>query len=133
MGQCGCRDFHPNFALPGPDGSVYCLQIDPGCPDCDAHQTGLVVQKLSGDEVRDWDANHLPVLELKPVDGADFQERTILIVDPEHITNSLVEYVGAAYGAWDGDKEGLRDAVREALRGAVFKSRQDAEKDDHLA
>lgn len=126
MGQCGCRDFHPDYALKGPDGSVLCLQVDPGCPDCHDHKVGLVVQKLEGDAVRDWDANHLPEFPLQFSDGADFHEGVLVLLDPDHVAAELTEFIGAAFGVHQDHGDEFRDAVREAVRNAVFKTRKES-------
>jgi len=136
MGQCGCCDFDPLYALPGPDGTFYAIQVDPGCPDCHEHRVGVVVHRLSGDAVADWEVQHARRLEFHETDGSDFRERVLLVLDPAHLAALLAPELLAAAEAGATEEEFLelvQETVRDNLRDAVLKSRQDAEQDDHLA
>jgi hypothetical protein len=138
MGECGCKNFHPDYGLPGPDGSVYALQIDPGCPYCDEHRVGVVVQKLSGEAVEDWDAKHLPKFPIRPIGGRNFQEGVLLVVNPDHVADDLIKYLveGLDYEDFNVNKdlaEEFRDEVRRAVREGIFKSRKDASEDEYIA
>ena len=92
MGQCGCGDFHPQFKLPGPEGSFYALQLYTGCLDCRT-PAGIIVAKLKGDEVDEWDVKHIPDLTWtgsKQEPEPDYQERALALVDIE----KLAKYLG---------------------------------------
>lgn len=93
MGQCGCGDFYPQFTLPGPDGSVYALQLFNGCHDCRA-PAGIVINKLSGEQLDMWEIEHIPKLELRPTPDhkpdCEFREACLVTVDVE----KLAKYIG---------------------------------------
>lgn len=90
MGQCGCGDFKPNFKLPGPNGSVYCIELFSGCHDCRA-PAGVVIEKLSGEELITWDVQTIPTAQLVNLGKSDdHQTRAWALVDVE----ALAKYIG---------------------------------------
>ncbi len=81
MGQCGCGDYHPEFQFPGPDGSVYTLEIYDSCRYCETPM-GVVVthhRKLT-DENDDYAVRELPLLPF--TDLGDSLSASVPLVDP---------------------------------------------------
>lgn len=99
MGQCGCGDFHPQFTLPGPDGSVYALELFTGCHDCRA-PPGVVVARLSGEQLDVWEVEHIKELELRPRpepdgtepddwDAKEYRDAFLVTLDVEQFAKHL--------------------------------------------
>lgn len=125
MGQCGCCDYQPEFKLEGPAGTVYTIQLDPGCRYCDEHRIGLIVHRLKDETAHDWEAYRTDPLEFKSVDdGGNFAEARYLVLNPDHLIKRLTEELGGSIE--DPDlAEIVKDAVRETMQEAIFDSRKE--------
>ena len=52
MCECGCGEFHADFKMPGPNGTVYLLQVYPSCDNgCDM-PAGVRIMKIKPE--REW-------------------------------------------------------------------------------
>lgn len=111
MGQCGCGDFYPEFTLPGPDGSLYAIELFSGCHDCHA-PAGVHIAKLSGEQIGEWEAEYIPKLELHPLNPVmdkevekGYRDRFLTLVD----VDALAKYIG-----FEGDKIEVYRGLAEA-------------------
>lgn len=69
---------------------MYCVELFAGCHDCRA-PAGLVIEKLSGEELITWDVQSVPTAELMNLEeNADHQTRAWVLVDVE----ALAKYIG---------------------------------------
>jgi hypothetical protein len=83
MGECGCPRM--DYRFPGPHGTVYALELYPGCHDCET-PVGIAIHKLSSDDRQVCEG--LPEL---PFVGNEFAEP---LIEPTTLLEALKEYVG---------------------------------------
>lgn len=91
MGQCGCGDFYPQFKLPGPNGSIYAIELFSGCHDCRS-PAGVSIVRLSGEQLQEWEAEHIPLLEWAErsrLRGDGYKDRFLTLVDVEKLAKYL--------------------------------------------
>lgn len=87
MGTCGCGDFYPDFKFEGPDGSLYTLQIYRGCEGCQTPM-GVIISRLDGDEIEEWEAQHLPELPFHEL-SKTYRETVVEVTDPMKVAKYL--------------------------------------------
>lgn len=122
MGQCGCCDFQPDYQFPGPDGSIYTLTIDTGCSDCDRPDHGIVIHKLSGIAMEEWDVKSSPPLPGAILDESDMIEWRIPTLSIEQVTDKLMNDPGDM-GMDDSEwKESVVKALKDSKPSGESKS-----------
>ncbi len=67
MGSCGCMNFNPDAQFPGPDGSVYTIQIYRPCDYCET-PLGIDIQRIDAEGQEMWDTEGLPQLKFEQID-----------------------------------------------------------------
>lgn len=87
MGECGCGNFYPEFKFPGPDGSVYALQVYRGCEGCQT-PVGVIISRLTGEEIEEWDVEHLPELPFHDI-SENYREYLVQVADPMKVAQHL--------------------------------------------
>lgn len=118
MGQCGCNDIDYERRFPGPYGTIYALEIHPGCPYCHTpvgiaiHCLGFEQQSEMEELDPDW-VDDLPELEFVEY-GPDWGVGTVPILDPEILKRIALRYVEG-----DGERILIEDALEHAHIDAV--------------
>ncbi len=116
MGQCGCGDYQGEFQFPGPGGSIYSLEVYPGCDYCDQGPGIVIHRHVSEDGKVNWGVREqfaLPFREFGDGDG----EAAVPILD-------LDAFRGAVRDASDDldiDRQGeLKHELTRALSDVVI-------------
>lgn len=86
MGACGCGEQNEVARFPGPDDTVYVLEIYPGCSGCDESPC-IAINKLSKYDMDFYDLNDLSQLKFRE-DGIGVAVSTISGVN---LRNGLVD------------------------------------------
>lgn len=119
MGACGCGDYQPMFRFPGPDGTVYALEVYAGCGDC-ATGPGVMIHRHGEEGRRDWDVDHLPELPFHDL-GAPEGQFAMPILSWESARKRFVPLAQDPDQSDDfGAKMVVDDILREGLRHAVI-------------
>ena len=94
MGQCGCGDFYATHKLAGPAGTVYALDVYPGCESCGT-PVAVLVYRFSEDEAKRWHVPSLRDLPFDQLNGKDYdgQHAFIPIWHPKRLVDALWEAI----------------------------------------
>ena len=110
MGSCGCCDHPGEFRFKGPDNSWYILQIYPSCQGCGT-AAGITIYKFATDEMKDWGAEQLPIIDI-PYDG-----KAIEVIHPRLFLEGL-----EAAELCENGFEGLEDDFYSIFRKTVWET-----------
>lgn len=113
MGECGCANFLPDHKVDGADGAVYAVELHAGCLYCDT-PVGVVVTKLAGTAIAQWDAQDLPPLPLN-----ENSEYVAEVLHPRDVITAMLEESGNPETA-EGDT--LRELLEEFLPQAILEA-----------
>lgn len=116
MGQCGCGDFAAQHKIPGPDGTVYSVQVYDSCSECQT-PAGVILTKHDAESREMWDVDHLPDLREDGYGGY-----TIPVLHPKDLVKTMLAWAGPGIEE-DYAADGLiQDAVSECFRDAVWET-----------
>ena len=118
MCECNCASDRVDYWFPGPDGTVYGLQVDPGCHNCQRPgvKAGVRIFQITEQEWPHYGNSETPRLKFSP----DEHGRFVPVISAFELVNELVHFAGDD-GAWEqyidvdthlGNVDGL---IRDAL------------------
>jgi hypothetical protein len=90
MCDCNCASDRVDYWFPGPDGTVYGLQIDPGCDNCQRPcvLAGVRIFQITEQEWPHYGDENTPRLRFSP----DEHGRFVPVVDADSIGQKIISY-----------------------------------------
>lgn len=125
MCECGCSMGGPDYRFIGPSGYWYGIRIYGGCRNCDA-PAGVDVFKMDGDQYRQFDGKHTPLLEfnngmaslavLHPRQLIDAAKRDGMEIDEDaygegEVADIITSAVSATKGFYDREREEYKKRI----------------------
>ncbi len=91
MGQCGCGNFRGILRFKAPGNKWYFLQIYDSCDYCHTG-AGIILYQMSQEEMKDFDAQFLPEIEIK------YEGIGIPVIDPVIFQDLATDYFTDIFG-----------------------------------
>ena len=98
MCECNCASDQVDYWFPGPHGTVYGIQVDPGCHNCQrpAVKAGVRIFQITENDWPHYGDNDTPRLQFSP----DEHGRFVPVISAHYLLRELVGFAGDG-NAWE--------------------------------